>query len=183
MRLQPYTPEQTDQLLADIKFIATHAVIVNVEAVEILEKKYAEYLEHFRWTLFKWKPLDKKGFVESLYIYKSYIIENKPSDGYSRSTFQEHFLNEPSKFYRGETFHFRLYQHQLEKYGVPLITDDENKIIKIASELTDFMFDYDFHKKYSVLVNYAHRPFEFDEVDIGWIERVKRYKKLVEYNL
>lgn len=183
MRLKAFTSEETDKLLEDIEFIATNAYTINKKAVIILELKHIQYLEHFKWTFFQWNPYTQSEFIKSLYTYNSYIIENIPDDGFSRSVFEEHFMSEYGKFYRGETFHFRLYQHQLEKYGVPLITDEELETIKIASILTSFMYNYEFRKTYTILVNYAHRPFEFDEKDIVWIELINRYKNIVEKHL
>lgn len=179
MRLKPYTSTETEQLLLDINFIATNAIIINEEAVKILEEKYTEYLNKFKKTLFKWKALDNSEFIKSLYPY-TYIINRSPGI-HSNSTFEEHFLNVPRRFYRGQTFGLYLNHNQLKKYRITTFTDAEIYKLTIASKLSDLMlYNSHFSKKYSVLVDYAHRPFEFDEADIVWVDEVKRYKKLVE---
>lgn len=178
MKLRAYTPEETDDLIDSIKFIASNSVDINTRAVQILKLKYMEYLSSFRVTLFKWTALDFDEFVKTLYCHGSYVREKAKL---YPNTFELDFYKTPFKYYRNTNFQPIFYEHVLEKYDIPVLTNYEKDLLLLAKHLTDYVvLHFKLHDKYRTLINYAKKPFEFEEDDISWIESVKLSKKKIE---
>jgi len=176
MKLQAYTPEQTDELLENIKLICKYTVDVNKAAVEVFDKKYKEYLYAFYpGIIFKRKPLSRTKFMQ-----ECFWNENRVTSVYDpeKSYFAEHrFFKEnfPNSFeYCRFSPMLRYFDKHFTKYGVDGWSEEEKEILNSAAGTTYFFFEkYKFREWYAILVKYAHRPFEFDKDDIETLEFIE----------
>lgn len=173
MRLEPYTPEQTDKLLSDIDYIVKHAISINDIALNILRTAHSEYIDNFKWKWHQWKPYNEDEFVAHLGCDSR--IE------YRTGNLIDEYSSSPVELFKYFIF-YGLYVNWLEKNNLAKFTEFELKILKIASVTSNFLTNDLVNKKYKALVKYAHRPFEFDEDDIYWLESVEyTFNKLEKF--
>lgn len=184
MKLRAYTAEETDELINKFKVIAEYAYSINNAAYNLLTQKYDNYCKNFRPSLFNWFPKDFKYFVSKLNNYDKARFCNWSFDPDDYDVFYRNELfSEPGKFLRSVNFH-DCYDHYMYKRSGQRFTKEERDLLIHASSIADnTLFGYTIHEKYRNLMKYAHRPFEFDEDDIGWLENVEfKYKKAIEWN-
>lgn len=174
MKLRAFTIEETEELLQQIKDIAEYAYSINNAAYNLLARKHMEYMKNFKPSLFHWRSRDFKYFVNKL-NHESARVIHWDNDGYE-SYFRKQLFAEPGVFIRGIQF-YNCYTHYMEKYGSVTLTDEEKTLLCHASSVTGFTLfgTCSSQEKYRTLVKYAHRPFEFDENDIGWLEQIEQY--------
>lgn len=172
MKIRPYTEEETDELIKKFKVVAEYCYEVNSIAYDILNEKYQEYLLNFKRTLFKWKPMTNVQFIQKSYAYGyNYITHYDNVNVFSKPLFLR-----PGKF-----FNAGWHKEGFNKY---IFSDAQCTILHAAATITDQFFLSDtFSLKYKTLVKYAHRPFEFDESDIMWLESLEQiYNKAIQWN-
>lgn len=183
MKLRPYTPEETDDLINKFKVVSDYCYSINASAHVMLLDKFYEYIRNFKKSLFTWKALEEKDFIDRLTCYNHpRIISIDGSDG--SSLFENDLFSKEGDFVYGFGYFNTIDISILERYGIEKFNKDEMDILNKASTLTDdFYLNYDLREKYTVLIKYAHRPFEFDESDIKWLERIDYfYNKALEWN-
>lgn len=180
MKLRPYTPVETDELLNKFKIISDYCYSINKSAYTLVLHKYAQYLENFKMGWFTWSPLDFEKFCKQLSWTGVRFTEY---NGYYPNQFEKDFFYKPLKLLR-HTHYTQIYDYHFTRYGVPAFTENEHNIFEGAGEIvTEFVFDYELHTKYITLIKYASQPFEFDESDIKWLEKIERlYNKAIKWN-
>lgn len=174
MKLRAFTAEETDALLQKFNDITEYAYGINNEAYNLLNQKYMEYMKNFKPSLFHWRSKSFKYFVDRL-NHESARVVKWDNDGYE-NFFRKELFSEPGVFIRGIQF-YNCYTYYMEKYSSQTLTDEEKTLLCHASSVSDFSLfgTWSSHDKYRNLVKYAHRPFEFDEDDIGWLEQIEHY--------
>ncbi|EBS4516700.1 hypothetical protein DQT32_04730 [Salmonella enterica subsp. enterica serovar Braenderup] len=174
MKLRAFTAEETDELLQKFKDIAEYAYSINEAAYNLLMNKFLVYTENFKPSLFHWRPRDFKYFVDKI-NHESVRVVNWNNDGYE-NYFRKELFSKQGIFIRGIYF-YSCYTYYMEKYSSQTLTDEEKTILCDAASVTGFTLfgTSSSHDKYRNLVKYAHRPFEFDESDIGWLEQIEHY--------
>lgn len=186
MKLRAYTPEETDHLLSKFMTIANYAYKSNAAAYDIMYKRYEVYLKNFGWSLFKWKPLSFDEFTQKLNCWDKPRFQHHIYRAEYDSTciFSRTFFKEEANFFRGTSWCWNYYSDFMVKHGCDKLTDEEQKILSCADSVVEnFVHNYDLKAKYRALVKYAHQPFEFDESDIPWLERIDNlYNKAIEWN-
>lgn len=183
MKLKAYTPEETDDLISRFNVIAEYAYSINEAAYNLLVQKHLNYLKYFKPSLFHWKPRNFKYFVSKLGRYDNVRFEDWKCDENRHNMFKCELFKEPGKFIRGISF-YECFDHYMHKHSGQRLTKEEKTLLYDADNLTTFTIGgRSIHEKYRNLVKYAHRPFEFDESDIGWLESVEYYyNKAIKWN-
>ncbi len=185
MKLKAYTPEETDELLHKFIVIAQYVREINERAYKIMSERYAEYLENFSWSIFKWTPVEFGEFTNKLSYgnkpcFQRFYIDPlfDPND-----LFRNNLFKEEMQIFRG-SYWTTYFDDFMVKKGCHKLSEEEFQILYEAAYCVDnFVVDYDLRKKYTALIKYAHRPFEFDESDISWLERIDNlFKKAVKWN-
>lgn len=185
MKLKAYTPEETDELLYKFIVIATYVKEINERAYQIMSGRYAEYLENFSWSIFKWTPIEFEEFTNKLsywnkpHFQRSYIDPRFDTN----DLFKNNLFKEEMQIFRGSSWS-QCYDDFMVKKGCKKLSEEEFNILYQSADCVNaFVIDYDLHKKYTALIKYAHKPFEFDESDIPWLERIDNlYKKAIAWN-
>ena len=187
MKLRVYTPEETEELLNKFIVISEYTYKINDAAYNIMNTRYIDYIYKFKWSLFKWKPLSFNEFTEKLNCFnkprfQDYSLDNAFN---SEDIFMTSLFKEDAKIFRGTSFFSSYYDNYMVKKGCDALSKEETKILTEADFIVDnFLTNYELRKKYTALVKYAHRPFEFDESDISWLELIERlYNKAKLWNL
>lgn len=180
MKLRPYTPAETNELISKFSLIADYQYAISEKVHLLILSKYYDYIDNFKISLFTWKPCDFEKFCKHLSWSGVRFIDfnhNYPS------LFDKTFFNKPFKVFR-HTFHSKIFDTIFTSYGVPGFTESELDMLNEAAILTDyFIFNYELHTKYSTLINYASKPFEFDESDIKWLEQIDLlYNRAIKWN-
>lgn len=185
MKLRAYTAEETDGLLNKFTVIAKYVCEINERAYEILSNRYAEYTENFSWSIFKWTPIDFDEFTSKLNHWEKprfqrYYIDQRFDEN---DIFKQDLFKDEIKIFRGSSW-IGYYDDFMVKKGCTKLSEEEfDTLYQSASCVDNFVVNYDLRKKYTALVKYAHKPFEFDESDISWLELIDNlYKKAVEWN-
>lgn len=175
MKLRAFTAEETDELLQKFKDIADYAYSINEAAYTIMMKKYMAYASNFKPSLFHWSSKSFNYFVSRLNSEDhTRFVDWKYEEGHE-NFFRKELFRKDGKFLRSVHF-YDCYTYYMNKYGQQTLSDEEKNILCDAASVSDYtIFGYNIHEKYRNLVKYAHRPFEFDESDIGWIETVEFY--------
>lgn len=182
MKLRAYTSEETDDLINRFKVIAEYAYSINEAAYNILVQKHLNYLQNFKPSLFHWKARDFKYFVSKLSRYdKAKFVELEPNEHHD--FFLESLFQKNGIFLSGINF-YEFFTYYMTKFSNQTFTDDEKNILMDAVSVAEYaVLGYKVNKQYRNLIKYAHRPFEFDETDIGWLEDVEfYYKKAIAWN-
>lgn len=186
MKLRAYTPQETDELLYKFIVIAKYVQEINECAYKIMSGRYADYIQNFSWSIFQWTPIEFEEFTNKLSYwnkpnFKRYYIDER-FDG--NSLFKNNLFKVEMQIFHGSSWS-QYYDDFMVKKGCQNLSEEEfNILYESADCVNDFVFDYNLHKKYTALVKYAHKPFEFDETDIPWLEKIDNfYKKALEWNL
>lgn len=182
MKLRAFTAEETDELLQKFVDIAEYAYSINEAAYTLMMEKYMIYAANFKPSLFHWSSKSFKYFVSRLNRDDSARFVDWDCDDNYETFFRTELFSKEGKFLRGVHF-YDCYTHYMNKFSSQTLTDEEKDILCSAASVAEYtVFGYNVHEKYRNLVKYAHRPFEFDESDIGWLECVEFYhKKAVQW--
>lgn len=177
MKLRAYTPEETDELLEQIKFLGKYIVDINADAISVFEEKYKEYLAAFKpGIIFKRKPLSHDKFISKCFYNESHCIKFYDAEYsyWSRFKFFQDVFPVSFTYCRFDP-KLKYFDNHFIKYGVPSWTKEETEILNRAAGSTYYFFEkYTFREWYAILVKYAHRPFEFDKSDIEVLEVLER---------
>lgn len=173
MKLRIFTADETDELLNKFKLISNYTYSINNKAYNIMLQKYMIYMENFKPSLFHWRPKDFKYFTSKLNHYdNSRFFEWDTKNSYE-NFFRTELFSTNGTFLKDVNFH-SCHDYYMHKYSNQKLTEEEKTILLHASAVIDsFFYNYQLHDKYRTLVKYAHRPFEFDETDIGWLENIE----------
>jgi hypothetical protein len=183
MKLRVYTSKETDDLISNIKLVSNYIVDINTDAINLFDSKYKEYLDAFKpGLLFKRKPLTRKKFINKCFWNEgTKTVMYDPEESYISSflLFKENFTD--SFEYCDFQPNLKFYDDHFTKYGINGWNEEDKKVLNCAAGSTNYIFNlYHFREWYTILIKYAHRPFEFDKDDIKSIEYIERNVELAK---
>lgn len=185
MILTKFTPEETQQLIDDVTYLFDNIRSLGKQSVLIVEQKYAEYVEQFRPKLFFWaKPLSLKDIVTTMNPFSA-GASIREYDDVQGMNMQYELVGNGYATFRSYTWSDHISVHKFAKQNV-LFTEKELAILRKASFLwyTNLHNAPDgFGTKLRIVFQYAEKPFQIEEDDIWFIERIRNtVKDLREFN-
>lgn len=183
MKIKPYTAEETEELIQRINFVVKQTELVNNKATKFLDELYNKYLENFKMSFFFWKPLKKSKFFEYISNTEFANLITVDDNWYWDKSPLRQMIPIGTVLVRSEEVYLFYSDKLLKKYNIEF-TNDEKRLFANASQLSSYVQSYENNDKIKVILNYAKRPFEFEESDVEWLEKFNDiYNIAMEYNL
>lgn len=168
MKLTPYTPEQTQELIEYFYKIAQNQIDLNRFSIDCIKRIYDEYLSTFKMKWYRWSAVDFETFVDKLDIWNSNTeIFTRFIDGAGAEVYKCTSLERICGL-------GAISENHLKAHSPVRFTELEKEIITFTNNFNrTFSPCSNFIDRYKICTKYAKTPFEIEESDIMWISNIE----------
>lgn len=172
MKLKVFTIEETEELIQKIQTVISNIVKLGQVSVELLNTKYQTYLDTFRPGVICCRsPLSYKEFLNKMNYYNNWVRVDElvPNGSEFKNAFGEFRIFRTAEFCLST-----LRDYHMTKRSDASLSNEETKFLLTVNDYYHrTYYNTKMAEKYNIVMKYATRPFEIEEDDVWFVERIQ----------